>query len=123
MIQHVKAGKVRILATWGDKRLAALPAELAGRLARETVAGSGELLRAVRGWLAGREKFLVGAELNAKAARAIYRGSARGDINALQCDALQLPFADSSFDYIYCSLFLHHMADGDAVRCLRPELP
>jgi len=25
VIQHVKAGKVRILATWGDKRLAALP--------------------------------------------------------------------------------------------------
>src|SRR3982751_820329 len=26
VIQHVKAGKVRILATWGDKRLAAVPA-------------------------------------------------------------------------------------------------
>ena len=25
MIQHVKAGKVRILASWGDQRLAALP--------------------------------------------------------------------------------------------------
>ena len=25
VIQHVKAGKVRVLATWGDKRLGALP--------------------------------------------------------------------------------------------------
>jgi tripartite-type tricarboxylate transporter receptor subunit TctC len=25
VIQHVKAGKVRVLATWGDKRLVALP--------------------------------------------------------------------------------------------------
>ena len=25
MIQHVKAGKVRVLASWGDKRLASLP--------------------------------------------------------------------------------------------------
>lgn len=82
-------------------------------------AGSGELLRAVRRWLAGRERFLVGAELNAKAARAIYRGSARGDVSAMQCNALKLPFADGSFDYVYCSLFLHHMTDGDAFRLLR----
>ena len=25
MIQHVKAGKVRLLASWGDKRLASIP--------------------------------------------------------------------------------------------------
>ena len=25
MIEHVKAGKLRVLATWGDKRLASLP--------------------------------------------------------------------------------------------------
>ena len=25
MIQHVKAGKLRVLASWGDKRLASLP--------------------------------------------------------------------------------------------------
>ncbi|MEP6946872.1 MAG: methyltransferase domain-containing protein [Acidobacteriota bacterium] len=82
-------------------------------------AGSGELLRAVHRWLGGRKSFLVGAELNAKAARAIYRGSTRSDIEALQCDALRLPFADNSFDYVFCSLFLHHLTDEKAAELLR----
>ncbi|MBP6003266.1 MAG: methyltransferase domain-containing protein [Pyrinomonadaceae bacterium] len=82
-------------------------------------AGSGELLRAVRRWLGDRTAFLVGAELNAKAARAIYRGSERGVIDVLQCDALLMPFADDSFDYVYCSLFLHHLTDDKAVKLLR----
>lgn len=82
-------------------------------------AGSGELLRAVHRWLGGRRSFLVGAELNAKAARAIYRGSERSDINALQCDALRLPFADDSFDYVFCSLFMHHLTDDKAVTLIR----
>lgn len=82
-------------------------------------AGSGELLRAVRRWLGGRKAFLVGAELNAKAARSIDRGSKRGVIDALQCDALLMPFADDSFDIVYCSLFLHHLTDEKAVKLLR----
>jgi len=81
-------------------------------------AGSGELLRAVRRWLGASRPFLVGAELNAKAARAIYRGSAVGEIEALQCDALHLPFADSSFDHVYGSLFLHHLDDAAAIDLL-----
>ncbi len=82
-------------------------------------AGSGELIRAVHRWLTGRRSFLVGSELSAKAARAIYRGSERGDIEALRCDALRLPFADDSFDYVFCSLFLHHLSDADGVTLLR----
>ena len=82
-------------------------------------AGSGELLRAVHKWLRSRPSYLVGAELNAKAARAIYRGSQRGEIDALQCNALHLPFDDGAFDYVICSLFLHHLTDNDAVKLLR----
>ncbi len=82
-------------------------------------AGSGELLRAVRRWLGRRKAFLVGAEINPKSARAIYRGSKRGVIEALQCDALLMPFADNSFDFAYCSLFLHHLTDENAVALLR----
>jgi ubiquinone/menaquinone biosynthesis C-methylase UbiE len=82
-------------------------------------AGSGELLRSVRRWLGPRKSLLIGAEINAKAAREIYRGSERGEIEALRCDALRLPFADDSFDHVYGSLFLHHLTDDLAVEMLR----
>jgi ubiquinone/menaquinone biosynthesis C-methylase UbiE len=36
----------------------------------------------------------------------------RGDVRAL-------PFAPGSFDYVICSLFLHHLSDDDAVAALR----
>jgi len=82
-------------------------------------AGSGELLRAVHRWLGTQQSVLVGAEIDAKSARAINRGSVKGEINAIQCDALRMPFADNSFDFAYCSLFLHHFADEKAVTLLR----
>ena len=78
-------------------------------------AGSGELLRAVRKWL-GEKATLVGVEINVDAAKAIGRGD--GNLNALRADALRLPFADNSFDHAFCSLFLHHLTDVQAVAML-----
>ncbi|MGA8026400.1 MAG: methyltransferase domain-containing protein [Bryobacteraceae bacterium] len=37
----------------------------------------------------------------------------------LVADAFQLPFLPRSFDYVSCSLFLHHFADGQVVDFLR----
>ncbi len=34
-------------------------------------------------------------------------------------DAFRLPFRTGSFDYVFCSLFLHHFQDMDVVRLLR----
>ena len=34
-------------------------------------------------------------------------------------DALQLPFADRTFDVVYCSLFFHHLTNGECVNVLR----
>jgi 2-polyprenyl-3-methyl-5-hydroxy-6-metoxy-1,4-benzoquinol methylase len=34
-------------------------------------------------------------------------------------DAFGLPFRPGSFDYVFCSLFLHHFQDMDVVRLLR----
>jgi ubiquinone/menaquinone biosynthesis C-methylase UbiE len=33
-------------------------------------------------------------------------------------DAFQLPFADKSFDFVFCSLFLHHFGDEQAMELL-----
>ncbi len=77
-------------------------------------AGAGELLAEVRKWTRDREISLVGAEINSDAA-----GEIRSrNLNAVQCDALRLPFADDSFDYVFCTLFLHHLGDDDAVALL-----
>jgi ubiquinone/menaquinone biosynthesis C-methylase UbiE len=40
------------------------------------------------------------------------------EINLLRADALQLPFARRSFDYVTASLFLHHFRDDDVARLL-----
>ena len=78
-------------------------------------AGSGELLRLLRKELAAKKIFLAGAELNADAAASIKKlGS-----DSLQADAMRLPFDDDSFDYVYCSLFLHHLDDEPAIKMLR----
>ena len=85
-------------------------------------AGTGELLRDVALWGRGRgaEAHLVGLELNERAARGVLEES-RGfvEIRAVRGDALRLPFADSSFDYVMCSLFTHHFRDEACVRVLR----
>lgn len=78
-------------------------------------AGSGGLLRELKKWTSHYNAFLVGAELDGTAARSINDGTIVG----LQCDALQLPFADKSFEYVFCSLFLHHLDDDPAIRLLQ----
>ncbi len=81
-------------------------------------AGSGELLRQIRRSVPEKELLLVGAELSQNAARAIKNGSAVGEVQSIQSNALKLPFADDAFDYIFSSLFLHHLTDEQAVTLL-----
>ncbi|HEX3101116.1 MAG TPA: methyltransferase domain-containing protein [Pyrinomonadaceae bacterium] len=75
-------------------------------------AGSGELLRSLTSQIEGA--FLVGVELNADAVRTIRDAG----LNSLRADAMKLPFADDCFDYVFCSLFLHHLDDGPAMTML-----
>jgi ubiquinone/menaquinone biosynthesis C-methylase UbiE len=88
-------------------------------------AGSGELLRVIAEWARSKNKAakLVGLELNARSARAISdregESQAFQKITALRGDALQLPFANDSFDYAMCSLFTHHFKDDQVVEILR----
>src|SRR5438874_3934998 len=63
-------------------------------------AGSGRLLRAIRRWHEDKKMFLVGAELSPDAALLIKHNSKNGEIQSIRSDALKLPFADNSFDYV-----------------------
>ena len=84
-------------------------------------AGSGELLRVTAVWARETKRRFqaVGLELNERSAESINEESERFDeISAVRGDALKLPFADSQFDYVICSLFTHHFLDEQVIRIL-----
>lgn len=85
-------------------------------------AGSGELMRVAAGWArdTGRQAKLVGLELNARSAKAILEESRQvAQIDAVRADAFCLPFEDRQFEYVICSLFMHHFRDPQIVALLR----
>ena len=85
-------------------------------------AGSGELLRVTATWArqTNRRVSAVGLELNERSAESINDESHRFDeISSVRGDALQLPFPDSKFDYVICSLFTHHFVDEQVVEVFR----
>jgi ubiquinone/menaquinone biosynthesis C-methylase UbiE len=85
-------------------------------------AGSGELLRIAAAWSrqTGRSVNAVGLELNERSAESIVEESLNfPEITSVRGNALELPFADSQFDYVICSLFTHHFVDGQVVQILR----
>lgn len=46
-----------------------------------------------------------------------------GSISILRADALTPPFAPRSFDFVTCSLMIHHLAEDDVVRLLEAVRP
>lgn len=85
-------------------------------------AGSGQVLRTIarRARREGHHSSLVGLELNARSARLIGKESVDfQEIRAVQGDALRMPFADRSFDYVISSLFAHHLKDDEIATVLK----
>src|SRR5215217_6101759 len=85
-------------------------------------AGSGELLRVTAAWArqSNRRCRAVGLELNERSAETIIEESSRfPEISSVRGDALKLPFFDSEFDYVMCSLFTHHFVEEQVVQILR----
>lgn len=85
-------------------------------------AGSGELLRVAAIWARETERDFhgVGLELNERSAEAINEEStAFPEIESVRSDARSLPFAESTFDYVICSLFTHHFVELDIINILR----
>ena len=84
-------------------------------------AGSGELLRSIGSFARkqNRKARLCGLELNASAAGAISKESKDfAEIKSVQSNALNLPFADKSFDYAFSSLFTHHLTNENIIKAL-----
>ena len=78
-------------------------------------AGSGDLLHEVCKNVEVEPSLLVGIEIGEDAAAAIRENG----LLAIRADAAQLPFADHSFDYTFCTLMLHHLSDEAAIQLLR----
>ncbi len=77
-------------------------------------AGTGELLGVIAEHARdeNREVQLVGLDLNTLSVREIAAESRiHTEISTVQADAIDLPFADNTFDYAICSLFTHHLTD------------
>ena len=84
----------------------------------EVASGDGYVARTM-----ARELFSSGITLNTTLMdRAVSHLPRNGSMPKIAGDALSLPFRDRSFDLVFCSLFLHHLAPHGAVEFLREAL-
>jgi hypothetical protein len=87
----------------------------------DVATGTADLPRAVLRWADGdgRDVRIVGLDLHA-ATLAVAAGR-NGDprLTFVRGDALALPFADRSVDYVLSGMFLHHLPEAAAIAAIR----
>jgi SAM-dependent methyltransferase len=84
--------------------------------------GSAGVARMIARWArrAGLDVSVTGLDLSPQATAWARRESAGiPKLTFVRGDARALPFAEGSFDYVICSLFLHHLSEDDIVSLLR----
>jgi ubiquinone/menaquinone biosynthesis C-methylase UbiE len=85
----------------------------------DVATGSGDIPRAIFAW-ADRRRIdvrITAVDVHAKTIRLARRETA--NLRAIQADARILPFADKSFDYVHCAMFLHHLSETDAIKVVQ----
>lgn len=87
----------------------------------DVATGSGDVPRAVLDWAdrRGWRVQIIGIDRHATTAAVAAQDGGDRRFQVARADALTLPFADDTFDYALCSLFLHHLSEEDAVTTLR----
>lgn len=109
------ADLVRINRRWGGhstlRHLLERVAPQEGRFSLLDVgAASGDMAERIREWYPRARVTLLDY-------LASHLRAGRGD--RVAADAFRLPFRPGSFDFVFCSLFLHHFTDGQVVELLR----
>jgi ubiquinone/menaquinone biosynthesis C-methylase UbiE len=83
--------------------------------------GSADIPRAILNW-ADRRGFnihVIGVDLQAVVAAEAAASNPDSRLGIVRANALDLPFADESFDYAITSMFLHHLDDEAVVKVFR----
>lgn len=114
----------------GDRRalLKHLSAKIKGRepvTVLDVATGSADLPVAVAEWgrAHGIDIAITGVDINNRSIEIARRQAAKyPEIKLEVADALQLPFADNSFDFVLCSKTVHHMKEPDAVAMMKEIL-
>jgi len=86
----------------------------------DVATGSADVPRAILKWADhhGFDVQIVGVDLHATTAH--QAADARDPrLTIMRANAMELPFADQSFDYALTSMFLHHLDEPQIVRVLR----
>ena len=112
-------------AVWHAIKTLTSPASGSGPLTILDIAsGGGDLAIRLAG-IAKREQRAVcidGCDISTTAIAFAAEQAVAAGLNNVRfhlCDALQQPFPQATYDVVMCSLFLHHLAQSDAVRFLQ----
>ena len=83
--------------------------------------GSADIPSEVHRWCRAQaiEPFITALDLSERNLRIVRKDFiSESELSFVRADAMSLPFAARSFDYVTASLFLHHFRDDDVVRLL-----